>query len=116
MNNDFARSDRVASQLKRELAVLIRDELRDPGIHSVSLSDVEVSRDLAHARVFFLTAPEHVEETLQGLGRSAGFLRKQLGKVLKLRVIPQLHFHYDDSIERGDHIEQLLAKALDPKK
>lgn len=115
MPNDFNRSDRVASQLQRELAVLIRDEIRDPRVHQVSISEVEVSRDLSHAKVYVLISEgQDLNEVLTGLEKASGFLRNRLGQMLKLRMVPQLRFYHDDSVERGGHIDQLLKNLSQP--
>lgn len=116
MVKQFARSDRVAEQIQRELADLLQFEVKDPRVHHVTLTAVEVSGDLSHAKVFY-SAPEQSPQALDalqlGLDKSAGFLRSQLSKRLLLRTVPQLHFVYDVSIDRGMHISQLIDQALD---
>lgn len=79
----------------------------------VALSGVEVSRDFSHARVFVSVIGDDavVEEAIEGLEHAAGFFRRELGRRMRLRVIPQLHFIHDTSMEEGAHIEELLAKA-----
>jgi ribosome-binding factor A len=112
MAAEFSRHDRVAGLLRRELATLILREIRDPRLGSLSVSDVEVSRDLAHAKVYVTSAsPESMPESLKVLRRAAGFLRKRLGQMIKMRAVPELHFFHDDSIEKGARIEELLEKA-----
>jgi ribosome-binding factor A len=113
MPREFQRSERVAGQLRRDLAKLIQQELKDPAIGFVSLSDVEVTRDLSHAKVFITVfEPEKAKESLQALSRAATFLRRRLGQELRLRHVPELHFVHDDSVEKGSHIDDLIAKAL----
>jgi ribosome-binding factor A len=113
MPKEFSRTQRVAQQLQRDLADLIRNEIKDPRVGMVSIISVDVSRDLAHAKVYItsLTADNHAEiiKVLQG---AAGFLRRELGKRLMIRIIPQLHFFYDESIERGSHLSHLIDEAV----
>lgn len=114
MPKDHTRPRRVAEQIQRELADLIQFELKDPRIGLVTLTDVEVTPDYAHAKVYFtLLSREHpLPETLAGLERSAGFLRSQLARRMSLRVVPQLHFVFDASVERGMHLSQLIDEAV----
>ena len=109
----FSRSDRVAGQLRRELAQLIWAEVKDPRLGSVSVTDVEVSRDLAHAKVYLASQhPESMPGSLQALTRAQGFLRRRLGQMLRMRTVPELHFLHDDSIERGARIDALISQAV----
>jgi len=110
---DFKRSERVAGQLRRDLAKLIQQEIKDPEVGFVSLSDVEVTRDLSHAKVFITVFdPEKAKTSLKALRRASVFLRLRLGQELRLRHVPELHFVHDDSVEQGSHIDELIAKAL----
>jgi len=110
---DFQRSERVAGQLRRDLARLIQQEIKDPEVGFVSLSDVEVTRDLSHAKVFITVFdPEKAKESLKALQRASVFLRLRLGQELRLRHVPELHFVHDDSVEKGSQIDELIAKAL----
>ena len=110
---EFNRSERVAGQLRRDLARLIQQEIKDPAVGFVSLSDVEVTRDLAHAKVFITVFdPDKAKESLKALRRASAFLRRRLGQELRLRHVPELHFVHDDSVERGSHIDELIARAL----
>lgn len=105
----FHRSDRVSAQLRRELGALVRQAVAGHGLPSVSVSDVEVSRDLAHARVFVTALqPERAQQALKGLQAAAGEIRYQLARTVKLRHVPELRFHYDDSVDRGARIDHLL--------
>lgn len=114
----FARSDRVAEQLRRELADLLRFHLKDPRIASllslVTVTDVEVTVDYAHAKVFYtsLAGAESKEALAEGLKRSAGFLRRELGRRLRIHQIPELHFFYDASVERGTYLSGLIDEAV----
>lgn len=105
----FHRTDRIEAELRRALGTLVRDAVAEHGLPSVSVSDVEVSRDLAHAKVFFTALqPDRAKEALDGLKGAAGEIRFRLARVVKLRHVPELHFHYDDSVDRGERIDQLL--------
>ncbi len=111
---DFKRSERVAGQLRRDLALLIQRDIKDPEVGFVSVSDVEVTRDLSHAKVFITVFDtENAKKSLQALHRASVFLRRRLGQELRLRHVPELHFIHDDSVEKGSHIDELIAKALD---
>ena len=108
----FQRSDRVAEQVRRDLADLIRTELKDPRVGMISLTAVELTPDYAHAKVFFTTLnDEHLEEVQQGLKRAAGFLRRELGRRIHIHTLPELHFVYDDSLLRGSSLSQLIDRA-----
>lgn len=109
---NFARTDRVAQQIQRELAELVRLGVSDPRVRLVTITGVEVANDYSHARIFFTRLDGRHEEAQQGLERAAGFLRSRLAHSLKLRVMPQLHFVYDASVERGNHLSQLIDQAV----
>lgn len=114
MAKDFSRPRRVAEQIQRELADLLRLEVKDPRVGMVTITDVEVSSDYAHAKVYFslLGDEARVQEALKGLQSAAGFLRSEVAKRIKLRVMPQLHFVHDTSIERGMRLDQLIDAAV----
>ena len=110
---EFNRSERVAGQIRRDLARLIQQEIKDPKVGFISLSDVEVTRDLSHAKVYITVfEPEKAQESLSALKHAAGFLRVRLSQELRLRHVPELHFQHDDSVEKGSRIDELIAKAL----
>jgi ribosome-binding factor A len=109
---NFARTERVAQQMQREIAELIRLEINDPRVRLVTITGVEVARDYSHAKIFFTRLDGKHEEAQQGLDRASGFLRSQLSRSLKLRIMPQLHFVYDASVERGSHLSQLIDQAV----
>lgn len=110
----FHRTDRVSAQLRRELGTIVHEAVREHGLPSVSVSDVEISRDLAHAKVFVTALqPERSLEAVKDLKELAPQLRYQLGKAMKLRHVPELHFHYDDSVDRGESIDNLLRDHPD---
>ena len=111
----FHRSDRVSAQLRRELGTLVHEAVREHGIPSVSVSDVEVTRDLAHAKVFVTALmQEKSVEAVKDLKELAPQIRYKLGKAMKLRHVPELHFHYDDSVDRGERMENLLRDLPPP--
>ena len=112
MPKDYARTDRVAEQIQRELAELVRLEIKDPRVRMVTLTGVEVVRDYSHAKVFYTTLDGSNKAVQQGLEHASGFLRSQLAHVMKLRITPQLHFVYDASVERGAHLSQLIDQAV----
>ncbi len=108
----FQRSDRVAEQVRRDLADLIRTELKDPRVGMISLTAVELTPDYAHAKVFFTTLnAEHLDDIQRGLKRASGFLRRELGRRIHIHTLPELHFVYDSSLERGSELSQLIDKA-----
>ena len=113
----FRRTDRINEQLKQEITLLVRDEVRDPRVGVVTITAVQTSPELDHARVYFtaLGTEEERGEALKGLRSAAPFLRGQLGKRLHMRRIPELHFEVDRVIEEATRIERLLREALPPE-
>ena len=119
MPRDYPRSERIGSQIQRELALLVRSELKDPRLAAPSILDVQVSKDLSHARVYFsVLNPEDAEQSLKALNHASGFLQREIGKVVKARVTPKLFFVYDDTDIRGRQMSDLIdsAVAADRKK
>ncbi len=113
MPREFNRSERVAGQIRRELAQLIQHEVKDPAIGFISLSDVEVTRDLAHAKVFITVFDsDKAASTLVALRHAAGYLRHRLGQEMRIRSVPELHFHHDASVETGQRMDNLIDAAL----
>ena len=114
MPREFPRTRRVGEQIQRELAALIHDELRDPRLGMVSISSVQVSRDMAHAKIHVsvLGKDEQVSDSLGVLNHAAGFLRHKLGKILHMRVIPVLRFYHDRSLEEGARLGALINEAI----
>ena len=113
-NKGFSRRDRVSEQIRRELAELIRTELKDPRVGMVSITDVEVSADYAHAKVFFssMAGRDQLDSVLSGLQKAAGFLRRELGRRITIHTTPQLHFVFDESLERGADLSKLIQEAV----
>jgi ribosome-binding factor A len=109
---NFQRTDRIAQQIQREIAELVRLQINDPRVKLVTITGVEVASDYSHAKVFFTRLDGKHEEAQQGLDHASGFLRSQLAHSIKLRVMPQLYFVYDVSVERGSHLSQLIDQAV----
>ncbi len=119
MARDYSRTQRIGDQLQRELAQLIQFEIKDPRLGMVTVSHVKVSKDLGFADVYITVLPkgeqdeaEAVVVALKVLNNAAGFLRGELAHAIKLRVMPQLRFHFDESIERGRHLHSLIERAI----
>jgi ribosome-binding factor A len=117
MAKEYARTQRVADYLQRELAALIQHEVRDPRVGMVSVTGVDVSRDLGHARVYYTMmgsdSSEDASESTEVLNKAAGFLRSQLSRGSKMRSVPQLRFYFDSSVGRGRDLEDLIRRAAD---
>jgi ribosome-binding factor A len=109
----FSRRDRISEQIRRELAEVIRTKLRDPRVGMISLTDVQLSADYAHAKVFFssLAGSDSLDVVQAGLQNAAGFLRSELGKRISIHMTPQLHFVFDESLERGAQLSKLISEA-----
>lgn len=113
MPREFKRSERVAGSLRRELAQLIQMEVKDPGVGFISLSDVEVSRDLAHAKIFVTVfESEKADSSVKALKRAAGYLRRRLGQEMRIHSVPELHFFHDSSVETGQRMDGLIEAAV----
>lgn len=111
------RPRKVADLIQRELSELIRLEVRDPRVGMLTITSVDVSPDLSHAKVLFtILEKQHLTETLEGLQRAAGFLRSQLAHRMKLYTTPELRFDYDESVERGDRLSRLIDSVVAPKR
>jgi ribosome-binding factor A len=114
----FSRGDRVAEQIRRDLVDLLR-QVKDPRVAQllplVTITDIEVTADYAHAKVFYtsLAGEERASEVAKGLAHAAGFLRRELGRRLHIHHIPELHFVFDASVERGTRLSQLIDAAVE---
>jgi ribosome-binding factor A len=109
VKKSFHRTDRISAQLRRELGTIVHAAVREYGLPSVSVSDVEVTRDMAHAKVFVTALqPERAKDAMKGLKELAPEIRHELSRAVKMRHTPELHFHYDDSVDRGERIDNLL--------
>lgn len=114
---DYSRTERIAEQVRRELAQVIRDKIKDPRVGMLSIQSVEVSRDLKIAKVYFDSFDEaQAKESEEGLNRAAGFLRRELARNLSLRSTPQLTFIYDDTELKANSLSALINDAVDSDK
>ncbi|GAB1393647.1 30S ribosome-binding factor RbfA [Rhodocyclaceae bacterium] len=113
----FSRGERVAEQIRRDLAELLR-QVKDPRVAHllplVTVTDIELTPDYAHAKVFYTSLAEasRADDIARGLAKAAGFLRRELGRRLHIHQIPELHFVFDASVERGSHLSQLIEAAV----
>ena len=114
MKRHNPRAARLADEIQRELARLLRDEVKDPRVGMVTITAVEVAADLGHAKVYVTTLAgrEHAADTLKALQRTSGFLRSEVAKRLSTYSVPQLAFAYDDSIESGMRLSKLIDDAV----
>jgi ribosome-binding factor A len=118
MAREFKRTDRVADQIQRDLATLIQREIKDPRLGMITINHVKVAKDLGYADVYLTVLPlggrteeQARADSLSVLKGAAGFLRAELSRKIKLRVMPQLRFHYDESVERGRQLTSLIERA-----
>jgi ribosome-binding factor A len=117
MPREFSRSQRMAEQLRRELAEIIQDEIKDPRVVFLSFTEVRMSRDLSHAVVYCsVLQSEQLEESIEVLNRAAGFIRKQIARRIRARIVPTLKFVADDSIIRGAEMDELISEAIESDK
>lgn len=116
MVQEYSRIQRVGDYLKRELALLIQQEVRDPRVGMVNINEVEVSRDLSHAKVFVTFVGERIDqeckEALQALNKAGGFLRSRIASTNHMRTTPRLFFVLDISVQRGAHLTALIDRAV----
>jgi ribosome-binding factor A len=114
MPREFSRAARIGDQIQRDLSDLIRQEVKDPRVGPVTITAVEVNRDLSHAKVYISSLAEaaSTEQSVETLQRASGFLRRQLSRTLKIRSVPQLEFLYDASVERGVRLSRLIDEAV----
>ena len=117
MPREFSRSQRMAEQIRRDLAEIVRDELKDPRMGFLSFTAVKLNRDLSNAVVYCSVMEEDKQaETLETLNRAAGFLRSQLAARIRARTVPILKFVNDDSVKRGAAMDDLIRKAVSSDK
>lgn len=116
MAKAFGRQQRLADFLRRELSSLIQLQLRDPRLGMVSVTDVEVSKDLAHAKIFVtilgVDDKQVAEPSVAILNKAAGFLKTEIARIAQMRTVPNLNFLFDDSLQRGLHMSALIDQAL----
>lgn len=112
MTTEFKRTDRIAEMIQRKLSQIIQQEIKDPRMPAfVTISLVNVTKDLAHAKVFFTVLNSSPDETAVILNTAASYLRTALARTVKLRTVPQLHFIYDESIEYGRRLSKLIDEV-----
>ncbi|QLB21414.1 ribosome-binding factor A [Vespertiliibacter pulmonis] len=116
MAREFSRADRVAQELQKEVAVILQREVKDPRIGMVTVSDVEISRDLAYAKIFVTFLFDNDQETvtrgLEGLTKASPYIRSLLGKAMRLRIVPELQFVYDYSLVEGMRMANLVTQTV----
>lgn len=116
MAKEYSRTQRVAQEMQKEIAIILQREIKDPRVGMATVSGVEVSRNLAYAKVFvtFLNdnTPEQVKTVVRALQDAAGFIRSLLGKAMRLRVVPELTFAYDNSLVEGMRMSNLVSQVV----
>ncbi|WP_024871141.1 30S ribosome-binding factor RbfA [Tolumonas lignilytica] len=115
MAKEFGRADRVAQQIQREIAVILQREVKDPRVGMVTVSDVELTRDLQHAKIFvtfFLNEEDNIDAGVKVLNDASGYIRILLGKAMKLRVVPEIRFVYDKTLVEGMRISNLVTNTV----
>ena len=115
MAKEYSRTSRVSQQVQKELARILQQEVKDPRIGMVTISGVDITRDLAYAKVFvtFLTIGDQTnEESLEGLNAASGYIRKLLGKAMRLRIVPEVRFSFDETLTEGLRISELVSGAV----
>ena len=117
MAREFSRTRRVGQQIQREIALILQREVKDPRIGMVTVSDVEVSRDLNYAKIYvtFLQLEndaERISEGLKALTEAAGYIRSLLGSAMRLRVVPELRFYYDQTLVEGMRLSKLVTTTV----
>ncbi len=117
MPREFSRSQRMAEQLRRDLAEIVRAEIKDPRLGFLSFTEVKVSRDLSHALVYCSVLDvQEQEESLKTLNRASGYIRKLIAGRIHARIVPTLKFVLDDSMQRGAQMDELIRQAIDSDK
>lgn len=118
MPREFSRSERMAEQLRRELAEIVRGEIKDPRLGLISFTEVRLSRDLSHAVIYCSvfhsveSSPEQQDASIEILNRAAGFIRKEIAHRIRARIVPTLKFVMDDSVTRGEAMDELISEAI----
>ena len=115
MAKEFGRADRVSQQIQREIAMILQREIKDPRVGMATVSDVELTRDLQHAKIFvtfFLNEEDNIEAGIKVLNDASGYIRILLGKAMKLRVVPEIRFVYDKTLVEGMRISNLITNTV----
>lgn len=120
---DFSRSRRVGELIQRELATLLTREVKDPRLALISITAVDVTRDLSLAKVFYTVmdiehdaAHSKIDKVKEGLKKATGFLRYELGHRIQLRIVPKLEFFYDQSVIHGSELSSLIVQVIEEDK
>ena len=115
MAKEYSRTSRVSQQVQKELARILQQEVKDPRIGMATISGVDITRDLAYAKVFvtFLTIGEQTnEKSLEGLNAASGYIRRLLGKAMRLRIVPEIRFCFDETLTEGLRISEKVSSAV----
>ncbi len=116
MSREFSRADRVAQELQKEVAIILQREVKDPRIGMVTVSDVEVTKDLSYAKVFVTFLFDHddaaIEQGMKALEKASPYIRTLLGKAMRLRIVPELRFMYDRSLVEGMRMSNLVTDVI----
>lgn len=112
----YNRSERVAEEIRKEIATMLFSEVHDPRIGFVTITKVMLTKDLRHAKVYFsmIGSEEEKRTTIEGLESASGYLKREIGKRLKLRYFPEISFKFDDSLEYASNIEKILKDIKKP--
>ncbi len=121
MQRDFSRTDRVAQQVQQEIAMILQRDFKDPRVGWVTVSAVEVSKDLAYVKVFVTLLGQEdqkdkIEETIEILNKAKGFFRSEIGKRMRLRIVPEVKFEYDNSLVTGIEMSRKVDEAINHDK
>ena len=121
MQRDFSRTDRVAQQVQQEIAMILQRDFKDPRVGWVTVSSVEVTKDLAYVTVFVTLLGQEdqqdkIEETIAILNNAQGFFRSEIGKRMRLRIVPEIKFSYDDSLVTGIQMSRKVDEAINKDK
>jgi len=115
MAREFARTDRVGQEIQKEIATILMREVKDPRLAMTTVSAVELTRDLAYAKIFvtfFTNEDSEIKSSIEVLNDAAGFIRSLLAKKLRARIMPHLRFVYDSSMSEGVRMSSLVDKAV----
>lgn len=115
MAKAFKRTDRISQQVKKSIALILQREVKDPRIGMVTVSDVEVSRDLAYAKVyvtFLFDDDARIKQAMHGLSEASGYIRSLVGSAVKMRLTPELQFIYDTSLVEGRRLSEAVSHAI----
>ena len=116
MPRDFSRTDRISEQMQRSIAVILQREMKDPRVGMVTVNSIKISRDLSVANVYIsllnLEGNSDSEKMIKVLSQASGFIRSRLAEMMHMRAVPMLRFHYDNTIENGRYLSDLIDKAM----